>query len=293
MSNLTTTTTVSELRYGTELHDWSGPSGVFQTRTVALEHGGKELNLQRTAPVRAARILIVDHEPAVAPIFRQTLIDAGHRLESTEKIQGNEEPLGEYAPHCIILNLNSRDDKRPFHLIDEIRSWFRGPIMVVSDMCSESTKVSAFERGADEYVCVPFGLREFAARVDALLRRTSPSPDRHLRVGQLHIDRAARAAFLNGEALDLTHKEFDILVCLAQNPGVVMSAESLLSRVWGTGFVHYNQTLRVHISNLRKKARSASPVPDFIKSVPGNGYVLALETPPPIQNVMPSFSSAL
>jgi DNA-binding response OmpR family regulator len=281
VSNLTSTAIVSELPSGSEFHDWPGPAGDRLQNLAFFKPGMVPLE-RRAAKERAARILIVDHDSTVAPIFRQTLADTGHRIESTEGMQFEAAALREYAPQCMILNLNPRDGKRPFNLIDEARSWFQGPIMVVSDVCSESTKVSAFERGADDYACVPFGLREFAARVDALLRRTaSPSPARHFKVGPLHIDRAARSAFLNGQALALTHKEFDILFCLARNPGVVISAEALLSEIWGSGFVHYNQTLRVHISNLRRKLRSVTAFADFIRSVPGNGYLLAIQPPSP------------
>ena len=136
----------------------------FKPGMPTLVHTGKELGLRRAAKTRAARILIVDHHSTVAPIFLQTLADIGHSNQSTGGMQAEADGLREYAPQCMILNLNPRDGKRPFNLLDEARSWFHGPIMVVSDMCSENTKVTAFERGAEDYTCVPFGLREFAAR---------------------------------------------------------------------------------------------------------------------------------
>lgn len=242
------------------------------------QEGYSQGYIRQPAEVAAARVLIVDHDSTVAHIFRQTLIEAQHWVESAEDIEHAADAIARYAPHCIIVNLYPRGNERPFSLIDEIRSRFQGPVIAVSEACSESTRVMAFERGADDYLCAPFGLGEFTARVDALLRRAAePLPYRHLRVGQLYIDRAARSVRLKGEMLELTSKEFDILVCLAKKPGIVVSAEGLLSQVWGAGFVHYNQTLRVHISNLRKKARSVSTLPDFIHSVPGNGYFLSFE----------------
>jgi DNA-binding response OmpR family regulator len=203
-------------------------------------------------------------------------MEAGHDIIVTEDIGSQAGAFGEYAPHCLILNLNSVDGCPPFRLLDDARSWFDGAIIAVSEACDESVRVTAFERGADDYICVPFGLDEFVARLDALLRRTIQRPrPRLLNIGGLHIDRGARTATLNGQPLELTNKEFDILVCLGQNHGLVVSAEALLKQVWGTEFTHYHQTLRVHISNLRKKTRSVSPLPDFIRSVTGNGYVLA------------------
>jgi len=264
--------------------DISGNLDCLNPEMVELElHArGRGADPRPTARLTATQILILDHHPMVGYIFRQTLINAGHRVESTEDTQNETGKVLEYAPDCVILNLFPLCGKRPFNLIDETRSWFQGPIIVVSEACSESTRVMAFRRGADEYLCAPFGLREFTARMDALLRRSShPSPPLdYLKVGRLLIDRAARSAFLNGQELQLTNKEFDILVCLAKNPGVAVSAETLLSQVWGASFIHYSQTLRVHISNLRRKARSVSALPDFIRSVPSNGYILAFQQPP-------------
>jgi DNA-binding response OmpR family regulator len=224
----------------------------------------------------AARILIVDHDPAITAIFRQTLTEVGHTIQSTLDCDANT--IAGFAPHCVILNLNPLAGQPPFHLIDEIRYWLHQPVIAVSEACSEDVKVTAFERGVDDYVCVPLGLCEFAARIGALLRRANQSSrTRCLRIGSLLIDRGARTAALDEQDLDLTNKEFDILVYLAQNQGLVVSAESLLTQVWGAKYAHYQQTLRVHISNLRKKTRSASPLPDFIRSVPGNGYLMAFQ----------------
>ena len=102
-----------------------------------------------------------------------------------------------------------------------------------------------------------------------------PLITRYLRVGGLQIDQAAGSTLLNRKELELTSKEFDVLVRLAQNPGVVVSAEALASQVWGPGLVHHNQSLRLHISKLRKKTRSASA--DFIRNIPSNAYVAALQ----------------
>ena len=231
-----------------------------------------------TGPAKgtAARILIVDHDPAITPILRESLTEAGHSIESTRDVDWESNTFAEFAPYCIIVNLNPLDGQPPFHLLDNARYWLHEPIIAVSEACSESVKVAAFERGADDYLCIPFGFREFEARIEALIRRASQSSrTRYLRIGSLLIDRGARTAVLEGQPLELTKKEFDILVCLAEDQGLVVSAEALLKQVWGAEFTHYHQTLRVHISNLRKKARTASPLPDFIRSVTGNGYVLA------------------
>jgi hypothetical protein len=102
-----------------------------------------------------------------------------------------------------------------------------------------------------------------------------PLITRYLRVGGLQVDQAAGSTLLNGKELELTSKEFDVLVRLAQNPGVVVSAEALASQIWGPGLVHHNQNLRLHNSKLRKKARSASA--DFIGNISSNAYVAALQ----------------
>jgi hypothetical protein len=145
----------------------------------------------------------------------------------------------------VILNLNPLDGKPCFNRFDQTRSWFHDSIMAVPEMCSESVKVTGFERGANDHVCVPLSIRDFAAPIAALLQRTNrPSITRHPRVGGLQIDQAARSILLNG-------------------------------KVWGAALVHHKQSLHLPISNLGKKARSASA--DFIRSISSNAYETALQ----------------
>jgi DNA-binding response OmpR family regulator len=222
----------------------------------------------------AAKILILDHDRQVARVVRQVLLDAGHHIALTKDAEMGA-VIEQFAPACIVLGIYADNCEIALNRIAETRSRIQAPIVVVSQACYENTIVHAFECGADDYVCTPFGTREFVARINAWLRRTAQEPStRYLRVGNLQIDRGARSALLNGDELQLTNKEFDILVCLALNPGVMVSNEAILSVVWGARFVHYVQTLRVHVSNLRKKMRAISASYDFIRSGAGNGYVL-------------------
>jgi hypothetical protein len=164
----------------------------------------------------------------------------------------------------VILNHNPLDGKPCFNRLDKTRSWFYDYLSAVPEMCIASVRVTTFERGANDYVCVPLSIREFAAPIAAMLRRaTRQSIRRYLRVDGLQIDQAARSTLLNGKVLEPTSKEFDVLVRLAQNPGVVVSAEALPSQVRGPGLAHHNQTVRLYISNLR--------------SIRSDAYVAALQ----------------
>ncbi len=152
------------------------------------------------------------------------------------------------------------------------------PLMMLTCRSEESDKVLALELGADDYVTKPFGILEFMARVKALLRRT----DMHLINGEeqakeitykeLHIDKDKRKASLKDQRLDLTPKEFDLLLLLASNPGKTFTREELLKKIWGLAFSGYEHTITAHINRLRIKIESDIQKPEYILTSWGTGY---------------------
>jgi DNA-binding response OmpR family regulator len=133
----------------------------------------------------------------------------------------------------------------------------------------ETDRVVGLELGADDYVVKPFSVRELAARIRAISRRRRSDPT--LVSGRVTVDRTRRIASLDGEELDLTAKEFDLLAVLAEDPGRAVPRQELFSRVWDPVWVGTGKTLDVHIAALRKKMGS----PDIIETVRGIGYRLA------------------
>ncbi len=160
----------------------------------------------------------------------------------------------------------------------ELRGRGPVPIIVVTARSDEIDRVTLLELGADDYVVKPFGFRELVARIRAVLRRTASAgvvevPAPPIEVGDLVVDRRTRTVTLDGRGVSLSPKEFDLLVCLGEDPGAVRSREQLMHEVWDENWWGSTKTLDVHVASLRKKLR-----PDLIETVRSVGYRLAAGT---------------
>ena len=151
------------------------------------------------------------------------------------------------------------------------------PILMLTARREESDKVNGLESGADDYLTKPFGIREFVARVRALLRRrrAAANASAHhapVTVGGLHVDPARRLARVDDRDVDLTAHEFDLLYVLASNRGIVFSRDALVQRVWG-GDTHITErSVDTLIKRLRKKIEADPAEPRYILTVWGTGY---------------------
>ena len=152
------------------------------------------------------------------------------------------------------------------------------PLMMLTCRAEESDKVLALELGADDYITKPFGILELMARVKALLRRSDKPTDiveeqaKEIIHKDLHIDRNKKKASLKGERLDLTPKEFELLLLLASNPGKTFTRQELLSKIWGLAFAGYEHTITAHINRLRIKIEKDLNNPEYILTSWGTGY---------------------
>ena len=142
----------------------------------------------------------------------------------------------------------------------------------------DSDKIAALDIGADDYLTKPFSAGELLARVRAQLRRSTSAvtPAPSINVGDLEIDIAHRRVKRSGEEVELTRIEFDILAYLAQNPDCVITSKMILEKIWGPEYGDDTQTLRVHISHLRKKIEPHPSVPRYILTEPGVGFRFAI-----------------
>jgi DNA-binding response OmpR family regulator len=152
------------------------------------------------------------------------------------------------------------------------------PIIIVTASGSVTDRVVGLELGADDYVVKPFAVGEVIARIRAVLRRgrrAGPDPGSEpVVVGALTVDAGARRAFLAGEELDLTRKEFDLLDRLAREPGRVVTRDTLMSDVWDENWFGSTKTLDVHIGWLRRKLGDDPAAPAYIHTVRGVGFRL-------------------
>ena len=150
------------------------------------------------------------------------------------------------------------------------------PVLMLTAKSSEIDKVSGLENGADDYLTKPFGVMELAARIKALLRRTTrskvTSEEGNIELGNLKIDTAAREVSLDGVTVQLTLKEFELLLYLVRNHDKVVSRDELLAKVCGIDFVGETRTLDMHIRTLRKKLGDDAEDPHLIKTIRGVGY---------------------
>jgi DNA-binding response OmpR family regulator len=170
----------------------------------------------------------------------------------------------------ILLDLGLPDGDG-LELCGRLRQLTAAPILVVTARDTERQRVMALDRGADDYIAKPFGFAELLARMRAVLRRSRPGADRGvLSYGPLSIDLASRRVELNDVSVPLTGKEFDILVCLASEPGRVVTREEIFDRAWDVNWYGPTKVLDVHIAALRRKLGDGS----LIETVYGRGFRL-------------------
>jgi len=225
-------------------------------------------------------ILLVEDDQQITTLLNlhlnspaHTLTSCGRGQEALKNIERNEYEL-------IILDI-MLPDISGLSICKKLRDEDnQTPIIMLTSRSDESDKVLALEMGADDYITKPFGVLELVARTKALLRRTSPAETEtggmpFIDYGALHIDKVKRKVLLNGERLDLTLKEFDLLYLLASNPGKPYSRKDLLEIVWGFAFQGYEHTVTAHINRLRIKIEPDPNMPVYILTSWGVGYRFA------------------
>jgi DNA-binding response OmpR family regulator len=158
-----------------------------------------------------------------------------------------------------------------FEVCRMLRAHSKVPIVMLTARDEEPDRVAGLELGADDYVAKPFSPRELAARIKAILRRAEPrDPNELLTVGAIVLRRDSRDVTVDGDAVELTTKEFDLLACFLEHPGIVLSRERLLDLVWGMTYPGGTRTVDVHVAQLRRKLGNA----ESIRTVRGSGYKL-------------------
>jgi DNA-binding response OmpR family regulator len=213
-------------------------------------------------------VLIVEDEHSIGSLIRSYLSRDGYGVVW---VRSGEEALVELVRHSVRIvvldiGLPGMDG---FEVCRQIRARSSVPILVVTARDEEPDRVAGLELGADDYITKPFSPRELVARVKAILRRSEPAPrDPILTLGDIVVDLQGREVEVAGRPVELTAKEFDLLACLLENPGIVLSRDTLLDRAWGTTYPGGTRTVDVHVGQLRRKLGR----PGLIRTVRGAGY---------------------
>ncbi len=199
-----------------------------------------------------AKILLIEDDQRIRELVCEHLASEGHSVASEATGMEGLQKATSDNPDLIVLDLGL-PDLEGIDLLKMLRSVNDVPVLVLTAREEEQVVLAAFEGGADDYVVKPVSGPQLSARVSALLRRSDSGKSEKITVGGLEIDLAPRLATFNGTKLDLTTKEFDVLVYLASRPGTVVSKEELHAAVWKTPGGSEGRTIDVHISTLRKK----------------------------------------
>ena len=227
-------------------------------------------------PTSASTILLVDDEESIQTLLTYPLERDGYSVvqardgeEALRKF--DEEPVDLVVLDVMLPRLDGLE------VCKRLRSQSNVPIIMLTARGEELDKVLGLELGADDYITKPFSIREFRSRIRALLRRAS-SPhlagerEELIERGELRIDVPRRTVEVRGEAVQLTFIEFEMLVVLAQTPGVVYSRRELLERLRGGADYREPRTIDVHVRHLREKIERDPSDPELILTMRGAGY---------------------
>jgi two-component system KDP operon response regulator KdpE len=218
-------------------------------------------------------ILIIDDDERMIRLLHSLLSAQGYQVRAARKGQDGLQMAGAETPNLVLLDL-SLPDISGIEVCRTLRGWLTAPVLVLSANEQDHVKITALDLGADDYLTKPFSTGELLARVRALLRRAAATaPGEPVRTfGDLTVDLTQRRVVLAGCELTLTPTEFALLAVLVKHAGCPVTSRMLLEQVWGQESIDDLQTLRVHISNLRRKLAPLPDSPAFITTLPRVGF---------------------
>ena len=221
-----------------------------------------------------SRVLVVEDEPSIRRLLRQTLREADHDCLEAGTVAAGLAEAAAGRPDMVILDLGLPDGDG-VEFITALRDWSETPVLVLSARDQEADKVVALEAGADDYLSKPFGVAELLARIQALLRRSRPreaAREPCIRFGEVVLDLARRSVEREGRTVHLTPIEYRLLVCLTARPERVQTQRQVLREVWGPGHAEDSHYLRIYIGRLRHKLEIDPARPRHLLTETGVGY---------------------
>lgn len=223
------------------------------------------------------KVLVVDDERVLVKGIKFNLESEGYQVEVGYDGQAAVDLARSGSFDLIILDL-MMPKIDGLQACMRIREFSNVPIIILTAKGEDADKLIGFESGADDYITKPFNILELKARIRALLRRAGMTQQEagggRLTAGHITLDPDERSAWKNGESVELTAKEFDLMELLMRNPGRVYSRENLLNVVWGYEYVGDYRTVDVHVRRLREKLELDPANPEYILTKWGVGYYL-------------------
>jgi len=226
-----------------------------------------------------ARVLLIEDDVRIRSAMANALADHGHDVESEASgLAGIERALGDPTDVVVLdLGLPDIDGTEVLRMIRAVRDV---PVIVATARDDEREIVQLLDAGADDYLTKPFSSGQLEARIRAVLRRSATGTTTlAISVGGLTVDPRTREATLDGEVLELTRREFDLLAYLAERQGSVISKRELLSEIWRMPYGGADKTVDVHLSWLRRKLGESAAEPSYLHTVRGVGIKLTAPDP--------------
>ena len=220
-----------------------------------------------------ALIYIVEDDASIREIESIALRNSGHEVLTFENARLFHAQMEKIIPDLLVLDIMLPDEDGNA-IVDRLRrrrETKKLPIIMVTARTNEIDMISGLENGADDYLKKPFSIMELITRVKVLLRRCEVEKEVFIKVGAIEIDNIRHRCKVDGNVVELTYKEHELLKYLMANEGIVVSREQIMSAVWGEEFEGDSRTVDMHIKTLRQKLKDAS---EHIRTVRNVGYVL-------------------
>ncbi|MCR3759283.1 response regulator transcription factor [Clostridium felsineum] len=221
------------------------------------------------------KILVVDDEAHIVKLIKFNLENNGYKVITAEDGGEALEKAKVEVPQLVLLDLMLpvMDGYDVCREIRKDQSISNMPVIMITAKGEELDKILGLELGADDYITKPFSVRELVARVKAVLRRTKVEYiDKSFKFGNIQIDFQRHNVTKEGEKIELTLKEFELLQVLIKNKGRVMTRDFLLDKIWGYEYIGETRTVDVHVRHLRQKIEDDDKRPKYIETIRGIGY---------------------
>ena len=218
-------------------------------------------------------IYIVEDDRNIQEIELFALKNSGYTAAGFETAKDFYKAMESRLPELILLDIMLPDEDG-LTILRKLRARVdtqKIPVILVTAKSAEIDKVKGLDGGADDYITKPFGVMEMISRVKALLRRSGSAGEGLLTCGSVTLDKEKRMVYVDGEPVELTYKEFELLRLLMKNHGIVISRDVIMERVWDSSFEGESRTIDVHVRTLRQKLGSSGAL---IKTIRNVGYMI-------------------